>query len=132
MFFFFFFFFFFFKQKTAYEMSLRDWSSDVCSSDLACASGNYALGQARRWLELGWVDVCLAGACDMSVTPMGMAGFGNLRALSRRNTHPEAASRPFDQGRDGFVMGEGGAVFALERAAQARRRSARVYAEVAG
>jgi 3-oxoacyl-[acyl-carrier-protein] synthase II len=98
----------------------------------ACASGNYALAQARQWLELGWVDVCLAGACDMAVTPMSLAGFGNLRALSRRNAQPRAASRPFDRGRDGFVMGEGGAMFVLETAAAARRRSARAYAEVAG
>jgi 3-oxoacyl-[acyl-carrier-protein] synthase II len=98
----------------------------------ACASGNYALAQARRWLELGWVDVCLAGACDMAVTPMSLAGFGNLRALSRRNGNPPAASRPFDRHRDGFVMGEGGAVFVLERAETARQRSAHVYASVAG
>jgi 3-oxoacyl-[acyl-carrier-protein] synthase II len=102
------------------------------SVSAACASGNYALAQARRWLELGWVDVCLAGACDMAVTPMSLAGFGNLRALSRRNDQPELASRPFDKERDGFVMGEGGAVFVLERAATARQRSASVYAAVAG
>jgi 3-oxoacyl-[acyl-carrier-protein] synthase II len=102
------------------------------SVSAACASGNYALAQARRWLELGWVDVCLAGACDMAVTPMSMAGFGNLRALSRRNQDPQGASRPFDRERDGFVMGEGGVVFVLEPAATARRRSARAYAAVAG
>src|SRR5205807_6657284 len=85
-----------------------------------------------RWLELGWVDLCLAGACDAGVTSLGLAGFGNLRALSRRNDQPEAASRPFDRGRDGFVLGEGGAVFVLEPAETARRRSAHVYAEVAG
>jgi 3-oxoacyl-[acyl-carrier-protein] synthase II len=68
----------------------------------------------------------------MAVSGMSLAGFGNLRALSRRNADPEGASRPFDRGRDGFVMGEGGAMFVLERAATARRRSARVYAEVAG
>ncbi len=102
------------------------------SLSAACASGNYALAQARRWLELGWVDVCLAGACDAGVTILGQAGFGNLRALSRRNNEPEAASRPFDRHRDGFVLGEGGAVFMLEPAETARRRSARVYAEVAG
>jgi 3-oxoacyl-[acyl-carrier-protein] synthase II len=102
------------------------------SVSAACASGNYALAQARRWLELDWVDVCLAGACDMGVTPMSLAGFGNLRALSRRNSEPEAASRPFDLDRDGFVMGEGGAVFVLEAAPTARKRSAQVYARVAG
>src|SRR5207253_4276854 len=107
-------------------------SGPAMSMSAACASGNYALAQARRWLELGWVDLCLAGACDMAVTPMSLAGFGNLRALSRRNADPQAASRPFDSDRDGFVMGEGGAVFVLEPAATARRRSARVYAEVAG
>lgn len=98
----------------------------------ACASGNVALAQARRWVRRGWVDVCLAGACDRSLTPMGMAGFGNLGALTRRNDDPEGASRPFDRGRDGFVMGEGGAMFVLERADRARRRGARAYAEVAG
>ncbi len=98
----------------------------------ACASGNYALAQARRWLELGWVDVCLAGACDAALTPMALAGFGNLRALSRRNDDPQGASRPFDRDRDGFVMGEGGAMFVLEPAATARRRSAAVYAAVVG
>ena len=107
-------------------------SGPAVSVSAACASGNYALAQARRWLELGWVDVCLAGACDMAVTPMSLAGFGNLRALSRRNGDPQAASRPFDKGRDGFVMGEGGAMFVLESAASARRRSAHAYGRVAG
>jgi 3-oxoacyl-[acyl-carrier-protein] synthase II len=107
-------------------------SGPAVSVSAACASGNVALSQARHWLELGWVDVCLAGACDMAVSPMALAGFGNLRALSRRNAEPQAASRPFDRQRDGFVMGDGGAVFVLEPSASARRRSARVYAEVAG
>ncbi|MFO0908840.1 MAG: beta-ketoacyl-[acyl-carrier-protein] synthase family protein [Isosphaeraceae bacterium] len=98
----------------------------------ACASGNVALAQARRWVRLGWVDVCLAGACDRALTPMAMASFGNLGALSKRNDDPSAASRPFDRGRDGFVMGEGGAMFVLERAESARRRGARAYAEIAG
>lgn len=102
------------------------------SVSAACASGNYALAYARRWLELGWADVCLAGACDMAVTPMSLAGFGNLRALSRRNAEPDAASRPFDRDRDGFVMGEGGAVFLLEPEWRARCRGRRPYALVAG
>jgi 3-oxoacyl-[acyl-carrier-protein] synthase II len=98
----------------------------------ACASGNVALAQARAWLRLGWADVCLAGACDAAVTPMSLAGFGNLRALSRRNDDPPRASRPFDRGRDGFVISEGGAVFVLEREAIARRRGVPLLAEVAG
>jgi 3-oxoacyl-[acyl-carrier-protein] synthase II len=81
---------------------------------------------------MGWVDVCLAGACDLAITPMTLAGFGNLRALSRRNDAPAAASRPFDRGRDGFVVGEGAAIFVLETADHARRRGAPVHAEVAG
>jgi 3-oxoacyl-[acyl-carrier-protein] synthase II len=98
----------------------------------ACASGNVALAQGRRWVQRGFVDVCLAGACDRSITPMGMAGFGNLGALSKRNDAPRAASRPFDRSRDGFVMGEGAGFFVLERSDRARRRAARVYGEVAG
>jgi 3-oxoacyl-[acyl-carrier-protein] synthase II len=98
----------------------------------ACATGNFALAQARRWLELGWVDFCIAGACDTAVTPITLAGFGNLRALSRLNDRPSAASRPFDKDRDGFVLGEGGTVFVLERASSARQRGVKVYGELAG
>lgn len=97
----------------------------------ACSTGNYALSLARQWLRLGWCDVCLAGACDLGVTPLVLAGFGNLRALSRRNDDPAAASRPFDKDRDGFVLGEGGAVFLLEPAGVARRRAAPAYGELA-
>jgi 3-oxoacyl-[acyl-carrier-protein] synthase II len=107
-------------------------SGPALALSAACASGNHALALAKTWLELGWVDVCLAGACDMAVTPMALASFGNLRALSRRNAEPAAASRPFDRGRDGFVLGEGGAVFVLESAAAAQRRGARPLASVAG
>lgn len=98
----------------------------------ACASGNVALGVARRWVAAGWVDACLAGGCDRSLTPVGLANFSNLGALTSRNADPMAASRPFDRGRDGFVMGEGGAFFVLESASAARRRGAKVYAELAG
>jgi 3-oxoacyl-[acyl-carrier-protein] synthase II len=97
----------------------------------ACASGGYALGVARHWIQLGWVDVCLAGGCDL-ITPMSYSGFHNLRALSRREDSPTTASRPFDRARDGFVMGEGGSVFVLESDASARRRDAHRYAEFAG
>ena len=98
----------------------------------ACASGNWALAEARRWLQLGWADVCLAGAIDNGVSPLSMAGFGNLRALSRKNDAPQAASRPFDKHRDGMVLGDGGALFVLERETDARSRGVRGYAEVAG
>jgi 3-oxoacyl-[acyl-carrier-protein] synthase II len=98
----------------------------------ACASGNVALAVTRRWLRLGWVDACLAGGCDRAVTPMCLGGFGKLGALSSRNDDPRGASRPFDRGRDGLVLGEGGALFVVEPAAQARRRGACAYAEVAG
>jgi 3-oxoacyl-[acyl-carrier-protein] synthase II len=97
----------------------------------ACASGNHALAQARDLLEFGWADVCLAGACDVGVTPYSLASFGNLRALSRRNDSPTEAVRPFDQDRDGMVLGEGGAMFLLEPARHARARDRDAYAEVA-
>jgi 3-oxoacyl-[acyl-carrier-protein] synthase II len=107
-------------------------SGPVLGLSAACASGNHALVVGRHWLRLGLVDVCVAGACDLAVTPIGLATFGNLRALSRRNADPAAASRPFDRARDGFVLGEGGVAFVLERAGDARRRTAHAYAEVAG
>jgi 3-oxoacyl-[acyl-carrier-protein] synthase II len=117
-------------ERTRHYLGLR--GGPLTSVSAACASGNIALGQARTWLELGWADVCLTGACDMGVNRMSLAAFGNLRALSRRNAEPQLASRPFDRNRDGFVMSEGGAVFVLEPEATARRRRARVYAELAG
>lgn len=98
----------------------------------ACASGNYALGVARQWIRTGRVEVCLAGACDLPVTPLSMSCFGNLRALSRRNDDPQAACRPFDRQRDGFVMGEGGAVFVLESERHARQRHAEPLAAIIG
>ena len=99
-------------------------SGPVLCLSAACASANFAFEMGRTWLRLGLADVCIAGGCDMAVTPIGLATFSNLRALSRRNDEPAQASRPFDRGRDGFVLGEGGVCFVLERAADARRRSA--------
>jgi 3-oxoacyl-[acyl-carrier-protein] synthase II len=98
----------------------------------ACASGNVAMGLGRTWIRNGILDYCLAGAADCSVTPMGMAGFCNLGALSKRNDSPAAASRPFDRDRDGFVMSEGGAIYVLESLDSARRRGAKIYAEIVG
>ncbi len=109
-----------------------DLSGPALALSAACASGNHALEIGRQWLRLGLVDYCVAGACDLAVSPIGLATFGNLRALSRRNSDPSAASRPFDRDRDGFVLGEGGVVFVMERSQDARCRSAYAYAEVAG
>ena len=109
-----------------------DLSGPALALSAACASGNHAIELGRQWLRLGLVDYCVAGACDLAVSPIGLATFGNLRALSRRNADPSAASRPFDRDRDGFVLGEGGVVFVMERSADARRRRAYAYAEVAG
>jgi 3-oxoacyl-[acyl-carrier-protein] synthase II len=116
-------------ERTRQHLGL---SGPVATVSAACASSNVALAQARSWLRLGWCEVVLAGGCDTGVSPLSLAAFGNLRALSRRNDAPEAASRPFDRQRDGFVVGEGGVVFTLERAADAARRTATVHAEVAG
>ncbi|MFM8953075.1 MAG: beta-ketoacyl synthase N-terminal-like domain-containing protein, partial [Planctomycetaceae bacterium] len=97
----------------------------------ACASSGYALALARTWLDAGWVDACIAGGCDV-ISPVGIAAFYNLRALSRRSDDPARASRPFDRDRDGFVMGEGGGFFVLERASAARARGGQPRAELAG
>jgi 3-oxoacyl-[acyl-carrier-protein] synthase II len=97
----------------------------------ACASSGYALALGRAWLDAGWVDVCLAGGCE-TFSPTSLAAFYNLRALSRRTDDPAKASRPFDTDRDGFVMGEGGAFFVLERRGQAARRGMRIRGELAG
>jgi 3-oxoacyl-[acyl-carrier-protein] synthase II len=116
-------------ERVHHELGFR---GPALALSAACASGNHALEIGRHWLRLGLIDICVAGACDLAVTPIGLATFGNLRALSRRNANPAAASRPFDRGRDGFVLGEGGVAFVLERASGARRRGAHAYAEVAG
>ena len=115
--------------KTQRRLGLRGPTLTISA---ACASGNWALAEARRWLQLGWADVCVAGAIDNGVSPLSMAGFGNLRALSRKNDCPQTASRPFEKNRDGMVLGDGGALFVLEREADARARQAHAYAEVAG
>lgn len=98
----------------------------------ACASGTIALAEARRWIQAGDADYVLAGGTEAALTPSVWAALCSLGALSTRNDEPEAASRPFDRDRDGFVYGEGAVVFVVEREDVARRREARVYAELAG
>jgi 3-oxoacyl-[acyl-carrier-protein] synthase II len=97
----------------------------------ACGSSGYALALARSWIDAGWVDACLAGGCDI-LSPTSIAAFYNLRALSRRTDDPARASRPFDRARDGFVMGEGGGFFVLERRQEAVARGGTLHGELAG
>ena len=98
----------------------------------ACASGAHAIGEALRLLRAGDADVMLAGGSEATITPMALAGFGNMRALSTRNDDPQRASRPFDIGRDGFVMGEGAGMIVLETEEHATRRGARLLCELIG
>ena len=98
----------------------------------ACASGAHAIGEALRLLRAGDADVIVAGGAEATITPMAVAGFGNMRALSTRNDDPQKASRPFDVGRDGFVIGEGAGILVLETEAHARARGAQPVCEVAG
>jgi 3-oxoacyl-[acyl-carrier-protein] synthase II len=98
----------------------------------ACATGANSVGEAWRSIKYGDADIFLAGGCEATITPLGIAGFSAMKALSLRNDEPENASRPFDKDRDGFVMGEGGGVLVIEELSHARRRSAPIYCELAG
>jgi 3-oxoacyl-[acyl-carrier-protein] synthase II len=98
----------------------------------ACSASAHAIGDAFEIIRRGDADVMIAGGSEAAITPMGVGGFGALRALSTRNDEPERASRPFDKERDGFVVGEGAGVLILEEYDLARRRGARVYAELVG
>jgi 3-oxoacyl-[acyl-carrier-protein] synthase II len=98
----------------------------------ACATGSNAIGEAAEIIRRGAADVMIAGGAEAAIVPVAMAGFNVMDAISRRNDDPERASRPFDRDRDGFVMGEGGAVVVLESEEHAQARGARVLAEVSG
>ncbi|HEX6877555.1 MAG TPA: beta-ketoacyl-[acyl-carrier-protein] synthase II [Nocardioidaceae bacterium] len=98
----------------------------------ACASGNEAIALGIDMIRLGRADVVVVGGTEAAVHPLPMAAFGQMRALSKRNDDPTAASRPWDKGRDGFVLGEGAAALVLESEEHARGRGAKVYAEAAG
>jgi 3-oxoacyl-[acyl-carrier-protein] synthase II len=98
----------------------------------ACASSAHAIGEAVEWMRRGRVDVMVCGGAEATITPIGIAGFSAMFALSRRNDEPERASRPFDAERDGFICGEGAGTLILETATRARKRGARILCEVSG
>lgn len=98
----------------------------------ACASGTHAIGEAYRHIALGEADVMITGGTESATTELGLAGFCSIKALSQRNDEPERASRPFDRERDGFVMGEGAGIVILEEYEHAKKRGAKIYAELLG
>ncbi len=98
----------------------------------ACASSSNAIGDAFKMLQYGRADVMITGGAEATVTPLAMAGFIQMKSMSTRNEEPEKASRPFDLGRDGFVIGEGSAILVLETLEHAQKRGARIYAEIVG
>ncbi len=111
------------------ELGTRGPLSSQCT---ACAASNMAIGEGADAIRLGRADVMFCGGTEAGITRVGIAGFGAMRALSRRNSDPQGASRPFDAGRDGFVMGEAGAVVVLEELEHAKARGARIYTELMG
>lgn len=98
----------------------------------ACASGTNAIGEAYRAIQRGEADIVLTGGTEAAITPLAVAGFSSMKALSENNENPKQASRPFDKNRDGFVIGEGAGVLVLEELEHALNRNAKIYAEVVG
>src|ERR687884_507957 len=111
------------------ELGTRGPLSSECT---ACAASNMAIGQGVDDIRLGRADVMLCGGTESAINKVGIAGFAAMRALSRRNSDPKRASRPFDAERDGFVMGEAAAIVVLEELEHAKARGAKVYAEIVG
>lgn len=113
----------------AIELGARGPNFSVVS---ACATASHAIGESMRMLKAGDADVMIAGGSEAAITRLGYSGFCSMKAMSTRNEEPEKASRPFDAGRDGFIMGEGAGVLVLETLEHALKRGARIYCELAG
>jgi 3-oxoacyl-[acyl-carrier-protein] synthase II len=113
----------------AIEFGITGPNTANCNS---CAAGAIAIGEAVRYIQRGEAEVMLAGGVEAPIAPLSFGAFSVIRAMSKRNHDPERASRPFDKGRDGFVMGEGAAILVLEEIAHAIRRGAHIYGEVLG
>jgi len=113
------------------SLLFRARNYSACSVS-ACASSNHAIGTAMRHIERGDAKVMISGGAESSVTPLGIAGFAAMHALSTRNDEPQKASRPYDTSRDGFVMGEGSGMLILEEYEFAKQRGARIYCELVG
>lgn len=120
-------------NMAAGHVSIRNGAKGPNSATAtACASGNHAIGDSFKIIQRGDADVMICGGAESTITPMTIAGFAAMRALSTRNDEPARASRPFDRDRNGFVVGEGSGIVILEELEHARQRAARIYAEVAG
>ena len=115
--------------QVAMRLGLR--GINYCTTS-ACASGAHAIGEAMRLVQRGAAEIMVAGGAEAAITPLGVAGFNAMLALSTRNDEPEKASRPWDRGRDGFVMGEGAGVLVIEEREHALARGATIYAELVG
>ena len=117
------------SAQVSIELGVKGPTNTTCT---ACAAGSNAIGDAFEIIKRGAAEVMFAGGSEAAVTPVGIAAFAAMRALSQRNDEPEKASRPFDRDRDGFVMGEGAAVLVLEEMERAKKRGAKIYAEICG